>query len=238
MPGAQPRPRPAAAQRPARVVQVAAISALTHSIRPEARPENPRRRSVVKAAGFRSQPVPEATTGRKGSVCGDRAIKGTTIPPIAAKLKGCGLDAGVKVTSVDGVMLSTPAIMDCPTATALKTWVAKGVKPAVGKLGGGVDRLQVAAHYSCRPRNNQKGERVSEHGRGRAIDISAIVLKNGVSISVLKGWADRQHGRILKAAHKAACGPFGTVLGPNANAFHKDHFHFDTARYRSGSYCR
>jgi hypothetical protein len=28
------------------------------------------------------------------------------------------------------------------------------------------------------------------------------------------------------------------VLGPNANSFHRDHFHFDTARYRSGSYCR
>jgi hypothetical protein len=38
--------------------------------------------------------------------------------------------------------------------------------------------------------------------------------------------------------HKAACGPFGTVLGPNSNRFHQDHFHFDTARYRSGSYCR
>jgi len=25
---------------------------------------------------------------------------------------------------------------------------------------------------------------------------------------------------------------------PNANRFHRDHFHFDTARYRSGSYCR
>ncbi len=89
-----------------------------------------------------------------------------------------------------------------------------------------------------RSRNNRPGERISEHGRGRAIDISAIVLANGVAISVLKGWTERQHGRILKAAHRAACGPFGTVLGPSADAQHRDHLHLDTARYRSGSYCR
>jgi len=28
------------------------------------------------------------------------------------------------------------------------------------------------------------------------------------------------------------------VLGPEAARYHQDHFHFDTARYRSGSYCR
>ncbi|MGB5557749.1 MAG: extensin family protein, partial [Paracoccaceae bacterium] len=85
---------------------------------------------------------------------------------------------------------------------------------------------------------NQKGARISEHGKGRAIDVSAIVLKNGASMSVQKGWRDPAQGKVLKAMHRAACGPFGTVLGPNANKFHQDHFHFDTARYRSGSYCR
>ena len=31
--------------------------------------------------------------------------------------------------------------------------------------------------------------------------------------------------------------PAGTALGPNANRFHRDYLHFDTARYRRGSYC-
>ena len=45
--------------------------------------------------------------------------------------------------------------------------------------------------------------------------------------------------QMLRNLHRAACGPFGTVLGPNANAAHRDHYHFDTARYRSGTaYCR
>lgn len=144
----------------------------------------------------------------------------------------------MRVTSVADVPLSTPATIDCGTARALKTWVERGVKPAVGKLGGGVASLQVAAHYSCRSRNNKPGGRISEHGKGRAIDISAIVLRNGAAVSVLKGWRDPQHGRMLRAMHSAACGPFGTVLGPDADRFHQTHLHLDTAQHRNGSYCR
>jgi len=52
----------------------------------------------------------------------------------------------------------------------------------------------------------------------------------------LGGYA--QWERILREMHSTACGPFGTVLGPEANRFHRENFHFDTARYRSGRYCR
>jgi hypothetical protein len=38
----------------------------------------------------------------------------------------------------------------------------------------------------------------------------------------------------LRRLHKGACGTFGTVLGPDANEAHRNHFHFDlTARKRS-----
>lgn len=174
----------------------------------------------------------------RGAVCGDPSIRGEKISRIPAKLKGCGLSDGVKVTEVSGVALTQHAKIDCTTAKALKTWVDNGVKPAVGRRGGGVKSLKVVAHYACRTRNNKKGARISEHGRGRAIDIAAINLKDGSSMTVLKGWRSAKNGRALKKMHKAACGPFGTVLGPNANRYHQDHFHFDTARYRSGTYCR
>ncbi|SFR58487.1 extensin family protein [Litoreibacter janthinus] len=176
--------------------------------------------------------------GLQGSVCGDPNIRGEKIGPIPAKLNGCGLNNGVKVTEVSGVALTQHAKIDCNTAKALRSWVENGVKPAVGRRGGGVKSIQVVAHYACRTRNNQKGAKVSEHGRGRAVDIAAINLKDGSSMTVLKGWRSAQNGPALKRMHKAACGPFGTVLGPNANRFHQDHFHFDTARYRSGTYCR
>ena len=89
--------------------------------------------------------------------------------------------------------------MDCTTAKALDKWVKGAVLPAVGRLGGGVASLQVAAHYACRPRNSVAGAKLSEHGMGHAIDISAINLKNGISLSVLKGWSDAVQGRILRA---------------------------------------
>jgi hypothetical protein len=239
-PALRPRPRPdATAPAPAMPATLVLVTAPAPpvSLRPAKRPDNLARRQVV-AAMVPAQPDPGVIFGRKGSLCGIDAIKGTTLSPIAGKIRGCGVADPVQVTSVQGVPLSTPATMDCPTAEALNAWVKGAVLPQVGKLGGGVARLEVAASYACRPRNNQKGAKISEHGRGRAIDISGITLKNGVTLTVLKGWGDRTHGALMKALHKAACGPFGTVLGPNSDGFHRDHFHLDTAAYRSGRYCR
>lgn len=176
--------------------------------------------------------------GLQGSVCGDPSIRGEKISRIPGKIRGCGLDNGVKVTSVSGVALTQHARIDCNTAKALKTWVDRGVKPAVGRRGGGVKSIKVVAHYACRTRNNKKGARISEHGKGRAVDVAAINLNDGSQMTVLKGWRSAKNGPALKQMHKAACGPFGTVLGPRADRYHQDHFHFDTARYRSGPYCR
>jgi hypothetical protein len=109
----------------------------------------------------------------------------------------------------------------------------------VKKLGGGADTIKVAAHYSCRTRNNKKGAKLSEHGKGNAIDISAITLKNGATMTVLRGWNEKVQKKPLRQMHAAACGPFTTVLGPNADRYHKDHFHFDVASHRGGGkYCR
>jgi len=232
----RPMPKPERSAPVAR--EILSTSGVLRSPRPEIRPKTLRGGSAVRAASVRTQPAPPAIVGRTGSVCGARDIKGVTLAPIAGRLNGCGLEDGVQIDSVAGVALTQRTVVDCPTALALRTWLTDAVIPTVGRTGGGVAALRVAAHYACRTRNNQKGARISEHGRGRAVDISSIVLGNGAEITVLKGWRDARQGPILKAVHRAACGPFGTVLGPNANRFHRDHFHFDTARYRSGPFCR
>ncbi len=94
------------------------------------------------------------------------------------------------------------------------------------------------ASYSCRTRNSKPGARLSEHAFGHAVDVSGVVLRDGTKLTVLDHWRSSRYGKILKAMHRAACGTFGTVLGPNADRYHQDHFHLDTARYRSGAYCR
>lgn len=43
--------------------------------------------------------------------------------------------------------------------------------------------------------------------------------------------------KFLKRIHAAACRTFGTVLGPEANEAHRNHFHLDMAERQTGSYC-
>lgn len=237
--------------RPALAPAALMMTAAAQSPRPEARPRvfriaaaaPDRARTVVGGpevlvqAAFRAPQATATVTGRAGALCGDPAIVGRAIPPILGTIKGCGLDEGVSVTSVAGVALTQPASIDCATAEALKHWVEAGVKPAVGRKGGGVAALRIAASYSCRPRNNQRGAKVSEHGRGRAVDVSAILLADGTALTVAEGWGTKRQGATLAAMRTAACGPFNTVLGPGSDPFHGDHFHLDTARGR-GAYCR
>ena len=50
--------------------------------------------------------------------------------------------------------------------------------------------------------------------------------------------AKSAEAQFLRRLHKGACGVFGTVLGPEANEAHRDHFHFDLAHRRSSAYCQ
>lgn len=177
-------------------------------------------------------------SGGDNQICGDERLTGARADPILDRFKGCGMLNPVKVTKVAGVFLSTPILTDCPTAQALATWVDESLVPAIGNRGGGVAVIQVSGSYMCRPVNNQPGRRLSEHGRGRAIDISGFRMFDGQWMTVLKGWNAKDSGTLLKGVHAAACGVFTTVLGPEANALHRDHFHFDTATRIDGAVCQ
>jgi len=50
--------------------------------------------------------------------------------------------------------------------------------------------------------------------------------------------ANTPEGDFLRRLHKGACGVFGTVLGPEANEAHRDHFHFDLAPRRHRAFCQ
>tara|TARA_R110000868_G_scaffold265011_4_gene523768 strand:- start:6939 stop:7862 length:924 start_codon:yes stop_codon:yes gene_type:complete len=205
------------------------------SRRPKARPGDIRTLARVQQSAPPSPKVAQV----KGQICGDPALQGIVVGRVTAGLSACGIDNAVRVQSVRGVKLSTSALMDCNTATAVRTWVDKGLLPVVGNYGGGVSGLQIAGSYACRTRNHVKGARISEHGKGHAIDIAAIRLRDGSTLSVLNDWGKGKKGRILKASHAAGCQIFGTTLGPESDAQHRNHFHFDTApRSRGVGYCR
>ncbi|MEJ2029130.1 MAG: extensin family protein [Maritimibacter sp.] len=144
--------------------------------------------------------------------------------------------APVRISSVAGIPLSMQPTIDCPTAIALNDWVRDGVIPTIGRTGGGVARIDIIAHYSCRTRNNQPGAKLSEHSKGHALDVSGVTLRNGKTLTVEDQWSG-QYSRVFRTLYRRACGPFGTVLSPDADRYHYNHFHLDTARYRGGPYC-
>ncbi|MEO0566612.1 MAG: extensin family protein [Pseudomonadota bacterium] len=181
-----------------------------------------------------STSTPDVVT--RGALCGDASIQGIVVGDVPGR-GACGISNAVEVDAVAGVFLSQPSLMNCSTAKTLESWVRNDAVPTIGKTGGGLKNMKVVAHYACRTRNNQRGAKLSEHAKGNAIDIAAFRLNDGSEISVLRDWNNSRRGQILKKLHKTACGPFGTVLGPK-DRFHKDHFHFDTAKHRGGAFCR
>ena len=194
---------------------------------PKLRPQD-----IILAMGSRKRRNEDVMAG---SLCGVSGIEGVAIAPIRGN-GGCGIANPVRVTAVSGVPFSNPATINCTTAKAVKKWLDKKANPAFKKQGG-IKRLDIAASYSCRTRNNQAGAKLSEHAKGNAIDISGARLGNGDQVTVLRHWKGK-YSRQMKKLHKGACGIFGTVLGPNSDPFHQDHFHFDVAHYSGGAYCR
>ena len=215
----RPQPRPLAA--------AAAIEVPT--IRPLGRPVDlsaPASRPTVALAPEPTKP--QAT--RKGSVCKNNDIKGTALKPITSRTKGCGVKAPVQVTSVGGVRLNPPATINCAAASALATWIDEGLQPAFQNQ---IVQLNIADSYSCRPRNNVRGTRISEHGSGNAIDIEGFVLNTGKTMTVASNY-----GKPIRAAQKAACGTFRTTLGPGSDGYHENHIHFDVSQRGGSPYCR
>ena len=228
-PGTTPKARPTAIA-PTPQTSVAPVTSVTAAppTPPKPRPEN----LVTSVAAATTAEMPAAKSSKKkskkGSVCGDSDIRGEALSAIPAKYKGCGLDEPVRVTVVSDVALNPAATISCDTAEALKKWVEVGMRPAFGNRK--VVELKVAASYICRTRNNVKGAKVSEHGRGKAIDISGFVMSDGTLWTVVDNY-----NSTIRKAHKAACGIFGTTLGPGSDGYHEDHLHFDVARYNSGT---
>lgn len=186
-----------------------------------------------------AQPAPQASGPAGPGLCGDPGLQGRRLARITSQVQGCGIDEPVSLTHVHGIRLSTPATLHCDAARATGRWVRDVAQPAMGRQGGGITEIRIASHYACRPRNNQRGARVSEHGRGRAIDIAGFRLANGQQVVILNDYNRGPYSAALRRMRAGACGLFRTTLGPGSDRFHADHFHFDVAQHRGGgTYCR
>lgn len=154
---------------------------------------------------------------------------------------GCMVPNAWKVESLGTVTFSQPAILNCGMAEPVYTWLEDVVQPTAQRtFGESVVSIDVAASYACRPRNNKSGAKMSEHGFGNALDVSAFTLESGRKVTVEQGWwGSYDERRFLHTVQERACGTFHTVLGPGSDRAHKDHLHLDLQnRENRSTYCR
>jgi hypothetical protein len=156
---------------------------------------------------------------------------GEMLPPIAEGQ--CVERSPVLMTALNiggrQVELASPITTNCALATRFVDWASDIDAYSRAMHDKPLAVLETGSSFVCRNRYSAADGFVSEHGFANAIDLSGFTLEGGEAISVKDDWEaeNAPAGKFLRQAHGAACGKFTTVLGPEANAEHEDHLHFD-----------
>ncbi len=182
--------------------------------------------------------VPAFSTPEARQCAVDLERAGVRFTPLANQDFGGGCSAIDSVKLLDiGTPTSNLGPMTCPLARNFAAWAQHAVRPAARlHLGSDVVKIETFGTYSCRNIYGGRSGRLSQHAYSNAVDVSGFVLADGRRIMLDGGWnGDRASQQFLRALHKSACRRFGTVLGPDYNAAHYNHFHFDMS---GNGYCR
>lgn len=189
-----------------------------------------------------SQPVGLFTGRKLAALTGDRAqclalldragIAYTPMQPGGGDGR-CGYADAVRLKPEQGMIGLSPVGVapSCPMAAALRVWEWQVVQPAAQRLfGQPVRTITHFGAYSCRRMYGRSSGDFSEHATADAIDVSAFILADGRRISVVGDWkGEGKDAAFLHQVRDGACGLFSTVLSPDYNAAHHDHFHLDQA---------
>lgn len=151
---------------------------------------------------------------------------------------GCPLENVVRIERSD-VAFSSPFTISCSWAVAWTMFERNELQRlALTHLDSQVTRIDHYGSFACRNVYNRAEGRRSQHATASAFDIAGFRLANGERVSVLEDWAEAgesQRASFLQAFQDSACDYFGTVLGPEYNQAHANHFHLDTSNY---GFCR
>lgn len=221
-----------------RLILLMALGALSAcgGLVPDGRGERSSPRSVSQAGTIPVDPAARQCLADLGE-------SGSRFSPLPDRYDGggCGLRNAVSLDGVRGDLAALEVAklgpVACPTAQSFVAWARFGVDRAARQmLGSPVARIETFGSYSCR--NVAGSNRRSAHATGEAIDIAAFVLADGRRISVKDDWdgGNADERRFLRTVQDSACKRFGTVLGPEYNAAHRDHFHLEKGG--SGGFCR
>lgn len=161
-------------------------------------------------------------------------VRYTSLPPRRDASRQCGYAGAVRLDRGGARQIAlTPASVGvaCPVAAALAMWEWDVVAPAAQRhFGQRVVRIEHVGSYSCRRLYGRVNGGWSEHARANALDVVGFRLVDGTQVSVRRDWrAPGAKSAFLHEVRDGACGLFATVLSPDYNAAHRDHFHLDQA---------
>jgi len=130
--------------------------------------------------------------------------------------------------------LSSSFLASCPLAVAYALFEEHGLQPAAQRvLGQPVAQVDHLGSFACRNVYNRAQGRLSQHATANALDISGFRLRDGQRVVLARDWqGEGQKATFLREVRRAACEVFGTVLGPDYNAAHRDHFHLDMGHWQ------
>lgn len=117
----------------------------------------------------------------------------------------------------------------CPIAVGMELWLRDVAAPAAREtFGSDLASVEHFGAFSCRRLYGRSDGRWSQHATGNAIDIAGFTLEDGTRISVLRDWEGGDDAAaFLREVRGGSCSLFSTVLSPDYNEAHADHFHFD-----------
>ncbi len=170
-------------------------------------------------------------------------IRHSLLPERPVDALGCGYPVAVRRAPAEGISWAPdqPAT-GCAVAAAMHLWERDVLQPAARRhVGQPVVTIRHLGSYSCRNIYGQPQGSLSEHARANAIDIAGFRLADGRDISLVRDWdGDPAIRAFLREVRDGACRHFTTVLSPDYNPAHADHFHFDQAARGGGfhSFCR
>jgi hypothetical protein len=123
------------------------------------------------------------------------------------------------------VELDSAITVTCAFAVEILDWVRNDLPGILSRENGSLSGLTGVGGHACRPRNGVPGGQISEHATGNALDLGALRLADGRTLSLVS--TDAAARTLREALKTGTCARFRTVLGPGSDASHKDHLHLD-----------
>ncbi len=147
---------------------------------------------------------------------------------------GCGYTNALRIQRMH-MNVSEPFAVSCRQALSLAMWERHVVQPAAQRhFGESVTKIEHFGSYACRTVYGRPNANMSHHATADAFDVAGFVIGKDKRIRVLRDWTGSgREGDFLREVHAGACNYFDSVLGPDYNAAHRDHFHLDRGRWRT-----